>query len=179
MFSNTQTKPWLPKAATEKAFLLKKYKTTPKNFKLSLLVFNHKQQANQENCSFALLQRNQVTRKRSLHCITGVVWYWSSVALISGYCLLALLASPGALCHIQLSILVTRLWSLKKAFFKKNYTLPPIFFHTSWTFLPTALPGGIILLPVVGELWTPTLLPSLPATPPPGIVSVFCSFSFF
>lgn len=73
MFSNTQTKQWLPKAATEKAFLLKKYKTTPKNFKLSLLVFNHKQQANQEKCSFALLQRNQVTRKRSLHCITGVV----------------------------------------------------------------------------------------------------------
>lgn len=54
----------------------------------------------------------------------------AQVPLISGYCLSVPLASPGALHHIQLSILVTRLWSLKKAFFQ-DYSS---FFHTSWTF---------------------------------------------
>lgn len=56
-------------------------------------------------------------RKRGLQRITRWFDAEAQVPLISGYCLSALLASPGALCHIQLSILVTRLWSLKKAFF--------------------------------------------------------------
>lgn len=52
----------------------------------------------------------------------------AQVPLISGYCLSALLASPGALRHIQLSILVTRLWSLPFLFFFSKTT--PLLFST-------------------------------------------------
>ena len=102
-------------------------------------------------------------KSHSLQWITGVVWCRSSG---TSHLRLLSLSAPGlprgTLPHPTQHPSYQTVKPEESLFFQDS----PFFAHLLNFLLPTALPGAIIRFPIVEELWTPTLLPSLPPNPP-------------